>query len=465
MSISRKNWSALSSLARQWTMEDEEEVEREKRRREKGSSSTADPDAPREATTSDSAFGTDSTSEKSQGLSSAEQIQLDFVEMLRVRDEKRRMRHVETLRRQKEEEEDEAEASRGGGGVGVGGGDARVELLGDLDEEQGNMIPSVKTTSKPQPPRKPASYIPSSRNSSSSSSSSTNTTNRQHENGESPNTDPDPKPSSNPARKFVSSVSISLDKSPSFSGRTTPMSPCSPTTPLSPREHWPSPCQSPSPRGAQSPVHNGHTQETSEDGSFSNHQQTTKPAFVRQSSRTISFRMMRKKEEESAPLQRSASVRMATKKFESNTDQDQNEDEDKPSSFTRSSRQRVSSRSIQEKMERLAQAAQKSEMTRSPDVTQRTLFLLEEVSRKRGLFEKEQQEAAPVSPGVSRQEFRSFASGMSDRINRWLNKSNQAGPSHSPTDLRHVDITSKKSLFENRGEDCVSKASPGKIYK
>uniref|UniRef100_A0A3B4WMQ6 Ladinin n=1 Tax=Seriola lalandi dorsalis TaxID=1841481 RepID=A0A3B4WMQ6_SERLL len=290
-------------------------------------------------------------------LSSAEQIQLDFVEMLRVRDEKRRMRHVETLRRQKEEEEDEAEASRGGGGVGVGGGDARVELLGDLDEEQGNMIPSVKTTSKPQPP---------------------------------------------------SSVSISLDKSPSFSGRTTPMSPCSPTTPLSPREHWPSPCQSPSPRGAQSPVHNGHTQE-----------------------------MMRKKEEESAPLQR-ASVRMATKKFESNT-QDQNEDEDKPSSFTRS-RQRVSSRSIQEKMERLAQAAQKSEMTRSPDVTQRTLFLLEEVSRKRGLFEKEQQEAAPVSPGVSRQEFRSFASGMSDRINRWLNK-----------DLRHVDITSKKSLFENRG--------------
>ncbi|XP_022597146.1 ladinin-1 isoform X2 [Seriola dumerili] len=453
MSISRKNWSALSSLARQWTMEDEEEVEREKRRREKGSSSTADPDAPRDATTSDSAFGTDSTSETSQGLSSVEQIQLDFVEMLRVRDERRRMRHVETLRRQKEEWEDEAEASRGGGGgAGVGAGDARVELLGDLDEEQGSVIPSVKTTSKPQPPQKPASYSPSSRNSSSSSSSSTNTTNRPHENGESPNTDPDPKPSSNPARKFVS-------------GRTTPMSPCSPTTPLSPREHWPSPCQSPSPRGAQSPVQNGHTQETSEDGSLSNHQQTTKPAFVRQSSRTISFRMMKKKEEESAPLQRSASVRMATKKFESNTDQDQNEDEDKPSSFTRSSRQRISSRSIQEKMERLAQAAQKSEMTRSPDVTQRTLFLLEEVSRKRGLFEKEQQEAAPTSPGVSRQEFRSFASGMSDRINRWLNKSNQAGPSHSPTDLRHVDITSKKSLFENRGEDCVSKASPGKIYK
>lgn len=98
-------------------------------------------------------------------ISSVEQIQLDFVEMLRSRDEKRRMRHVETLRRQKEEEEDEAVAS--------GGGVARVELLGDLDEEQGSASSSVKATSKPEPPLTTASY------SHSSSNSSTNITNRQ----------------------------------------------------------------------------------------------------------------------------------------------------------------------------------------------------------------------------------------------------------------------------------------------
>ncbi|XP_041801105.1 ladinin-1 [Chelmon rostratus] len=460
MSISRKNWSALSRLARQWTREDEEEVEREKRRRVKSSSSSAEPDAdfspaPTDDTpTSGSTSGTDSSSEMSQGLSSVEQIQLDFVEMLRVRDEKRRMRHVETLRRQKEAEEDVAEACGEGGG-------ARVELLGDLDEDQGGALPSVKATSKPQPPLKVASPTNSSR-----SSSSTSITNRQHENGESSGKYPDPKPSSNPARKFVSSVSISLDKSPSTSRCTTPMSPRSPTAPLSPREHWPSPCQSPSPRGAQSPVQNGHTEETSVNGSPSNNgnfEQTTKPAFIRQSSRTVSFRMMRKKEEESSTLQRSASVRMASKKSESNTDQ--NEDEDKASSFQRNSKQRISSRSIQEKMERLAQAAQKSEVIRSPDVTQRTLFLLDEVSRKRGLFEKEQQAACPTSPGVSRQEFRSFASGMSDRINRWLNKTNQTGSSNTPSDLRHVDITSKRSLFESTGGDNVPQNSPGKIYK
>ncbi|XP_029291405.1 ladinin-1 [Cottoperca gobio] len=468
MSISRKNWSALSSLARQWTMEDEEEVERERRRKVKGSSTSTEPDVDFSQTTgdtptSDSTFGTETTSEMSQGLSSAEQTQLDFVDMLRVRDEKRRMRHVETLRRQKEVGEDEAEDC---------GGEARVELLGDMDEEQGSALPPVKATSKPQPPLKTASYStttnsPTTTSSSSSSSSKTSShiTNRQHENVQSSSKDPDPKPPSNPARKFVSSVSISLDKSPSASGCTSPMSPCSPTAAFSPREHWPSPCQSPPPRGAQSPVQNGHTQETSANGSSSNvnFEQTAQPAFIRQSSRTISFRLMKKKEEESAPLQRSASVRMASKKFESNTDK--NEDEDKASSFQRNSRQRISSRSIQEKMERLAQAAQKSDMTRSPDVTQRTLFLLDEVSRKRGLFEKEQQEASPTSPGVSRQEFRSFTSGMTDRINGWMNKTKHSGSSHNPTDLRHVDITSKRSLFESREEDSVPKTSPGKIYK
>ncbi|XP_047446977.1 ladinin-1 [Mugil cephalus] len=444
MSISRKNWSALSSLARQWTKEDEEEAERERRRREKSYTNDPDDDSspspspsprPREASTGDSTSGT--SNETSQPLSSVEQMQLDFVEMLRVRDEKRRMRHVETLRRQKEEgEEDDPEAGRGGGGGG-----ARVELLGDLDDEECSVF-------KPQAPPKTASYSPTA-----SSNARTNSTSRQHENGESSGKGPDPKPSSGKARKFVSSVSISLDTSPS--GRTTPMSPCSPTTPLSPREF----CTSP--RGGQSPVQNGHMQETNANGpsDHGNFEQTTKPAFVRQSSRTLSFRMMKKKEEESAPLQRSASVRMASKKFERSTDQ--KEDEDKPSSFQRNSRQRISSRSIQEKMERLAQAAQKSEMTKSPDVTQRTLFLLEEVSRKRGIFEKEQPAQSATSPGVSRQEFRSFTSGMSDRINRWLNKTSQPGSPLSP-DLRHVDITSKRSLFENRGEEGVTKASPGK---
>ncbi|XP_053461224.1 ladinin-1 [Nycticebus coucang] len=47
MSVSRKDWSALSSLARQRTLEDEEEQERERRRRHRSLSSTTDDESPR----------------------------------------------------------------------------------------------------------------------------------------------------------------------------------------------------------------------------------------------------------------------------------------------------------------------------------------------------------------------------------------------------------------------------------
>ncbi|XP_024148871.1 ladinin-1 isoform X2 [Oryzias melastigma] len=410
MSISRKNWSALSSLARQWTMEDEEEAERERRRRGK-SITTAEPDVDsspepkNQSSASDSVPGTES-SQGSQDISSVQQMQLDFVEMLRVRDEKRRMRHVEILRQQKEEEDDPEGSGRGGDEGGVS-----LALLGGLDEEKDSVF-------NPQPPVK----------TSTSSKTKTTTESRQHENGKVSHRPPDPDviPASSSSRKFVSSVSISLDNSsPSASGQTTPTHPSSPMGRSSPQEHW-----SPSTRESRSPVQNGHTVE-----------------------------MMKKKEEEKSPLQRSSSVRIVSKKFESSKEPDDNEDK---ASFQRNSRQRISSRSIKEKMERLAQAAQKSEASRSPDVTQRTLFLLEEVSRKRTLFEKDEPAQSLTSPGASRNDFKSFTSGMSERINRF--KSNQSGSSLSP-DLRHVDISSKRSLFENRGEDAAPKTSPGKTYK
>lgn len=304
-----------------------------------------------------------------------------------------------------------------------------MELLGDM-EEGGRQTPPKDTPIQPSPSTPPSSIsspIPS-------TPTPTNPLERQQQNGSQ-----DLGPDSKPPFKFVSSLSISFDKSPSPSGHTSPMSPHSPTTPLSPG------------RGAQSPTHYGHT-EGSVNGSSVSLEQTARPAFARQSSRTVSFRMLRKKEEESMPLQRSASVRMASKTFEPSSS-DQTEEQDKASPFQRNSKQRVSSRSIQEKMERLAHAAQKSESLRSPDIAQRTLFLLDEVSKKRCLFEKDQA-APPCSSGVLRQEPRRFASGISDRINRWVSKTNRPGSSaHKPMDLHHVNIPSKRSAFESAGED------------
>ncbi|XP_061908098.1 ladinin-1 isoform X2 [Entelurus aequoreus] len=403
MSVSRRNWSALSSLARQWTMEDEEEAERERRRRVKSSSSTCDLEedispAPTDQPTTNHVA--DSLPETAPSSSSAEQMQVDFMEMLRVRDEKQRVRQVETLRHQRRVEENE-EATP---------------------------------------------YVPKNF----SGKRSAKVTNREQENGEPSGNDPVSRSPSTPTPKFISSVSISIDKSP-----TSPKSSLSLTDPGSPTDLLVSACQSPTSNG------HGEVFQTSDLSSSINNsaEQAVTPVFVRKSSRTISFRMLRKKEEETSPLQRSSSVRIASKKFETNTVKNPAVNEQKSSPFQRNSVQRVSSRSIQEKMEMLAQAAQKSGTPRSPDVNQRTFYLLDEVSRKRSLFEKEQQAVKPTSP--SKHEFRGFASGISSRINRWLDSTNQTGCSSSPTDLKHVDITSKRSLFEDRSHDSdVTKSKP-----
>ncbi|XP_037134285.1 ladinin-1 [Syngnathus acus] len=421
MSGSRRNWSNLSRLARQRTMEDEEEVERERRRRVKSSSSAFDGDddlsaPPVDTPTSNQVF--DTPPETSQGSSSEEQMQLDFMELLHVRDEKRRSRRTESLKRQNVVREDDEESGGGGGGS---------------EEELSVEQPMAKL----QQPQKVTACSPKKINS-------------HQENGDPSKKDSLSRQPSKPTCKFVSSVSISLNKSPSASGHTSPVSPLSPMTPRSPQGQWSSPCSSPSPRGPRSPIPNGHTPKTSvmNFSTNNNTEETGKPIFIRKSSRTVSYRMMKKKEEESSPLQRSASVRVASKKIESDTVKIEYLNEDKSSSFQRNSVQRVSSRSIQEKMERLAQAAQKSETGRSPDVSQRTLYLLDEVSRKRDLFEKEPRQTSPLSPSKSKHEFRGFTSAMSDRINHWLDKSKEIGSTPSGTDFKHVDITSKRSSFE-----------------
>lgn len=429
MSINRKNWSALSTLTRQWTVEDEEELEREKRRKERGSSTTADPDEspdkeaePQISSVSGSADAGDSSEDSGGGQA---QLQMDFVEMLRVRDERRRLRHVETLRKYKEGEGGTAEDSLDG--------ETHVELLGEKrDEELTEKVQRcVEALMSPEP------SVNSERNEKPENASNQNSTSVT------------PTKSS---RKFVSSLSISFDKSPSSPPATSRV--VSPLSPRSPPSRHPeagspySPC-SPTHSGTMSPTLNGDTARH-ENGMTSNFEPATKPAFTRQSSRTISFKMMRKKEEDSMPLQRSASVRIAAKTFESNKSPDQEDEQKSP--FQRNSRQRISSRSIQEKMERLAQASQKWEMAKSPTVLKTSGCLADEVSRKRELFEKEQ-EKSENSHIFSKQDFRSFSSGLSDRINRWVqNKTFTLSSSHSPSDLRHVDISSKKSLFEKGAE-------------
>ncbi|MGH0160373.1 UNVERIFIED_CONTAM: hypothetical protein FKN15_039297 [Acipenser sinensis] len=87
-----------------------------------------------------------------------------------------------------------------------------------------------------------------------------------------------------------------------------------------------------------------------------------------------------------------------------------------------SSKLRISSRTIEEKLERLAMAAQKSEQVKSPTASRKDCFLFaDEVARKRGVFEREATSVERNS-ATSRKDNLDFSTGISERINRWISK-------------------------------------------
>lgn len=90
-------------------------------------------------------------------------MQLDFMEMLRLRDEKRKIRQVEAIRRQKESEDEGAAcAVSGDSGTKGGGGGARAETM----EDQGEVFSPPKVAPKPRSPKSTALYKDSSSTSS-----------------------------------------------------------------------------------------------------------------------------------------------------------------------------------------------------------------------------------------------------------------------------------------------------------
>ncbi|XP_023689845.2 ladinin-1 [Paramormyrops kingsleyae] len=355
MSISRKNWSALSSLTRQWTVEDEEEVERERRRKNRSHSNATDPDDDPTEDSAPTAVG--STQD---GQDAADQAQVDFMEMLQVRDQRRRKRQEEVLRQQRLQEAGQDEVTQASWQEARVGGEMSERVQ---SQETAPVDISADSTVKNQGGNKKLDAEPGT-----------------------------PKESS---RKFVSSLSISFDKGP-----TSPPGGSSLSSPMSPTGFF----RAVSPDQPSTTVRkNGDAQECENDspskGVTSPRGKEQNP-FKRQNYRAWSFRVMRKKEEKekSLPFQRSASFRISSNNIEAA--KAPNDEEDKQSPFLRNSRQRISSRSIQETMEKLALAAQKSEKIRSPTATQQSPYSSDEVSRKREIFEKEQQERAEPDRGT-----------------------------------------------------------------
>ncbi|XP_047376005.1 ladinin-1 [Sciurus carolinensis] len=123
MSVSRKDWSALSSLARQRTLEDEEEQERERRRRHRNLSSTTDDESPRLTQNGDR-----QATERLPSVEEAEVPKLpppaskdedeDIQSILRTRQERRQRRQAVEAAQTPIQERIEAEEGRDGLGPG-----------------------------------------------------------------------------------------------------------------------------------------------------------------------------------------------------------------------------------------------------------------------------------------------------------------------------------------------------------
>lgn len=142
MSVSRKDWSALSSLARQWTLEDEEEQERERRRRHRNLSSTTDDEAPRfpQNGSQQTVHRLPSVGEaevsKPPSQAAKDEVE-DFQAILRTRKERRQRQQVAEVAQIPEPERLEAEEGRDG-----------------LSSEQPTQQPVVPKKEPEPPPRR-----------------------------------------------------------------------------------------------------------------------------------------------------------------------------------------------------------------------------------------------------------------------------------------------------------------------
>ncbi|XP_036612702.1 ladinin-1 [Trichosurus vulpecula] len=125
MSIKRKNWSALSSLARQRTLEDEEEQERERRRRHRNLSSTTDDEAPKVAHNGDQPSverlpNPEEAEAPKRHSSIKEEEDENFQAVLRTRQERRLRRQALEASQSTIQEQPEVEKKKDSEGAGSG---------------------------------------------------------------------------------------------------------------------------------------------------------------------------------------------------------------------------------------------------------------------------------------------------------------------------------------------------------
>ncbi|XP_054911461.1 caldesmon, smooth muscle-like, partial [Poeciliopsis prolifica] len=101
--------------------------------------------------------------------------------------------------------------------------------------------------------------------------------------------------------------------------------------------------------------------------------------------------------------------------------------------------------------------------SKSPRSTVLDLPMVTDVRNIKSMWEKGNVFSSPGSAGSTFKEAAVIKTGVAGRINDWLNKTPESGKTSGgrPTDLKPVDVTNKRSLWENKGATPTKMAGRG----
>ncbi|XP_023205514.1 non-muscle caldesmon-like isoform X1 [Xiphophorus maculatus] len=119
---------------------------------------------------------------------------------------------------------------------------------------------------------------------------------------------------------------------------------------------------------------------------------------------------------------------------------------------------------IDNRLEQYTSAAQReNKESKSPRSTLLDLPMVTDVRNIKSMWEKGNVFSSPGSAGSTFKEAAVIKTGVAGRINDWLNKTPESGKTSGgkPTDLKPVDVTNKRSLWENKGATPTKMAGRG----
>ncbi|KAM6044250.1 ladinin-1 [Chlamydotis macqueenii] len=411
MSFSRRNWSDLSSLARQRTLEDEEEQQRERRRRHRSllSSTSMDEESPSPAKDTSPASSRPQSLVKQASAEDKEECKLS--EVLKTQEGRRRrslMAVSEKLRQEKEQQETEVGTSRVEAGRQLRVGQKSIQA-GEQDQDVAKGRRDPLGDQHPEPALERRAVVRGHLQDKEGQGVETPRGEQRKDVGElQQRASPElggcrlrevkilTKEGSRSTEKTVPVVTLSLGH------------------------------QQPSRNPSKEVIQLSPTQDEPAEKSDTSPSHVTYSSSIRRTSpRTVSFRVIsrQQKEESQSPLTRSASLRI-------------------PGSST----------TIGEKLEKYTSAVQRSEAVKSSLTIQKSLLLSSEgVASKRNFFEA----SAPskAEPLAVRKDNLKIPGSVTSRINLWISRAQEPAKEEKSKDIRKINSLPNRDVWVKQPGD------------